>query len=349
MSAPDVFIAGAFVTPFGKFVDRPCARWPPTRSPASSPTPARTPDDVDAVFFANAAEGYLTGQECIRGQVALQDTGLLGKSIVNVENACASGSTAFQLACAAVAVRHRRTSRWRSAPRSSPTPTAPRPSPSSTRAGTSSATAGRTRPRRSRRSWTSTRRWRAHTWSAPARRAEDFARISVKSHECGALEPQRAVPRAADRRRGAGEPRDLGSADAADVLADRRRRGRGHRRLGRGPRAPRRRPRPRARVGPALGRPRNGGATAPSPARHRRPTSEPASGRGRRRRRGPRRRGAGRAHRLEELGIAEPGEGVELLRTARPRWAGACRSTRAAACSAAAIRSAPRVARRSSS
>ena len=62
-----------------------------------------TPDDVDAVFFGNAAEGYLTGQVCIPGQVALQETGLLGTPIANVENACASGSTAFALACSAVA------------------------------------------------------------------------------------------------------------------------------------------------------------------------------------------------------------------------------------------------------
>jgi acetyl-CoA acyltransferase len=38
----------------------------------------------------------------IRGQVALRQTGLLGLPIVNVENACASASTAFHMACMAV-------------------------------------------------------------------------------------------------------------------------------------------------------------------------------------------------------------------------------------------------------
>ncbi len=60
------------------------------------------PAEVDAVYFANAAAGLITGQEMIRGQVALRHSGLMGKPIVNVENACASGSTAFHLACQAI-------------------------------------------------------------------------------------------------------------------------------------------------------------------------------------------------------------------------------------------------------
>lgn len=59
--------------------------------------------EVGMVFFSNAVEGFLTGQEMIRGQVALRHTGLLGVPMVNVENACASASSAFFLACTAVA------------------------------------------------------------------------------------------------------------------------------------------------------------------------------------------------------------------------------------------------------
>ena len=60
------------------------------------------PAEVGMAFFANATAGILTGQEMIRGQVALRHTGLLGMPIVNVENACASASSAFSLACMAV-------------------------------------------------------------------------------------------------------------------------------------------------------------------------------------------------------------------------------------------------------
>lgn len=61
------------------------------------------PGDVQSVFFGNSASGLLQGQEMIRGQVYLAETGLLGASIINIENACAASSSAFSLACAAVA------------------------------------------------------------------------------------------------------------------------------------------------------------------------------------------------------------------------------------------------------
>src|SRR5207237_8780598 len=62
-----------------------------------------TPGDIEMAFFSNATAGILTGQEMIRGQVALRNTGVLGVPIVNVENACASASSAFWLAHMAVA------------------------------------------------------------------------------------------------------------------------------------------------------------------------------------------------------------------------------------------------------
>ena len=58
--------------------------------------------DVDMVVFANAGEGVLTGQEMIRGQVVFHGYGFGGIPIMNVENACASASTALQVACMAV-------------------------------------------------------------------------------------------------------------------------------------------------------------------------------------------------------------------------------------------------------
>lgn len=99
----DVFIAGAFVTPFGKFADTTLKALASRAAEGALADAGAAPDTVDAVYFGNAADGVLAGQEMIRGQVALQDTGLLGAPIVNVENACASSSTAFQLATVAVA------------------------------------------------------------------------------------------------------------------------------------------------------------------------------------------------------------------------------------------------------
>jgi acetyl-CoA acetyltransferase len=57
---------------------------------------------VEAIFFSNALSGLMTGQECVRGQVALRHSRYGGIPTVNVENACASGSTALHLACQAI-------------------------------------------------------------------------------------------------------------------------------------------------------------------------------------------------------------------------------------------------------
>ena len=56
------------------------------------------PQDIQAAYFGNSAQGALEGQHSIRGQVALRSLGLGGLPVVNVENACASGSTALHLA-----------------------------------------------------------------------------------------------------------------------------------------------------------------------------------------------------------------------------------------------------------
>lgn len=59
--------------------------------------------EVDCVFAANVGAGLITGQEGIRGQVALKDAGIGGMPFFNVENACASGSSAVHLAASYLA------------------------------------------------------------------------------------------------------------------------------------------------------------------------------------------------------------------------------------------------------
>ena len=55
---------------------------------------------VDAAWFANTRQPMLEGQNTVRGQIALGAMGFDGQPIVNVENACASGSTALLQAVA---------------------------------------------------------------------------------------------------------------------------------------------------------------------------------------------------------------------------------------------------------
>jgi acetyl-CoA acetyltransferase len=59
-------------------------------------------DDLEAAYVGNAAAGLVTGQESIRGQVILRSIGLGKLPVVNVENACASSSTALHQAAAMV-------------------------------------------------------------------------------------------------------------------------------------------------------------------------------------------------------------------------------------------------------
>jgi acetyl-CoA acyltransferase len=98
----EVYIAGAAMTRFGKFPETTNRVLAEEATAAALADAGITAGQVQTVYYANAVAGLLTGQEMIRGQVALRYTGLLGVPLVNVENACASGSSAFYLACLAV-------------------------------------------------------------------------------------------------------------------------------------------------------------------------------------------------------------------------------------------------------
>lgn len=60
-------------------------------------------EELEAAWMSNAGWGMSTGQHCIRGQVALAPLGIGGIPIMNVENACAGGSSAFHGAWLGVA------------------------------------------------------------------------------------------------------------------------------------------------------------------------------------------------------------------------------------------------------
>ncbi len=99
----EVMVVGAGMTRFGKFMDR-SVRSLAEEAVVDALADAHVdPREIEFTAFANAVGGILQGQEMIRGQSALHHTGLLGSPIVNVENACASASTAFHVAWQAVA------------------------------------------------------------------------------------------------------------------------------------------------------------------------------------------------------------------------------------------------------
>lgn len=99
----DVYASGVGTSSFGKHLDRSLGDLAADAWNKAAKDAGIVADDVDYVIFSNAANGVMTGQEMIRGQVALKGTGLAGKPLVNTENACASGGSATHLAWLTVA------------------------------------------------------------------------------------------------------------------------------------------------------------------------------------------------------------------------------------------------------
>ena len=98
----DATIIGAAGTRCGRFLDATVASLAIDALDGALADAGIDIERVEAIFFANALSGLMTGQECVRGQIALRHSRYGGIPVVNVENACASGSTALHLACLAI-------------------------------------------------------------------------------------------------------------------------------------------------------------------------------------------------------------------------------------------------------
>ena len=95
----DVYLVGIGMTKFGPLPDKSVKDITENAVNAALSDAGIGIGDIESAYFANATQGALEGQYMIPGQVALRSIGLQGVPVVNVENACASASTAFSLAC----------------------------------------------------------------------------------------------------------------------------------------------------------------------------------------------------------------------------------------------------------
>lgn len=92
-------VAGVGMTPFGKHMDK-SIKWLGGQPVLDAIADAGIrPEEIEAAYVGNCAAGLVTGQESIRGQVVLSSVGLGKFPIINIENACGSGSTALNQAC----------------------------------------------------------------------------------------------------------------------------------------------------------------------------------------------------------------------------------------------------------
>lgn len=94
----DVYVVGVSMTPFGKHMDKTMKSLSADAVNRALEDAGITKKDIQVAVVGNAYQGLVTGQESIRGQVVLRAMGIGGIPVTNVENACCSSATAFQVA-----------------------------------------------------------------------------------------------------------------------------------------------------------------------------------------------------------------------------------------------------------
>ena len=98
----NAYVAGVGMTRFGKHLGVTLKDLAGEAIRGALADAGLTGRDLQVAYMGNAAGGVVQGQEMISGQVALRELGIGKIPVINVENACATSSTAFNQACAMV-------------------------------------------------------------------------------------------------------------------------------------------------------------------------------------------------------------------------------------------------------
>lgn len=97
-----VYVVGVGMTPFGRMLDKSVYDLAGDAVGLALKDAGCGTQDVGAVFYASATTSQLQGQHSIPGPIAMRRCGFSGIPVYTVENACASGSSAFNLAVQSV-------------------------------------------------------------------------------------------------------------------------------------------------------------------------------------------------------------------------------------------------------
>ncbi|MFN3463675.1 MAG: thiolase family protein [Terricaulis sp.] len=100
--AGGVYIIGAAMTAFGKRLNDSVKSLTAEAVGGVLADAGVEARDIEAAWFSNTRQPMLEGQNTVRGEIALRPIGITGVPIANVENACASGSTALLQAMHAI-------------------------------------------------------------------------------------------------------------------------------------------------------------------------------------------------------------------------------------------------------
>ena len=98
----DIYIAGVGMAQFGRQLDRSLKDLSADACARAFADAGCGREDIEAVFFGNCVQGHMEGQDMIRGELVARAVGMQGVPVVNVENACATASTAVAMATAYV-------------------------------------------------------------------------------------------------------------------------------------------------------------------------------------------------------------------------------------------------------
>lgn len=99
----DVFVIGVGMNRFGKHLDGTIKGMTAEAVEKVLQDAGIAKKDIEAAYFSNTFWGMYSEQHSIKGQVALRPLGIEGIPVINTENACAGATTAFYLACQAIA------------------------------------------------------------------------------------------------------------------------------------------------------------------------------------------------------------------------------------------------------
>lgn len=102
MAQDDVVIIGIGMTPFGKHRDSSLKQLGGMAIDAALSDSGLVRSDIDMAFMANSMSGIVTGHGSVVGQNILRANGFSGIPVFNIDNACASSSSALNLAVQAI-------------------------------------------------------------------------------------------------------------------------------------------------------------------------------------------------------------------------------------------------------
>ena len=94
----NIYIAGIAMTVFGRHLERSVHDLAGEALEGALKDAGCAASDIGVAYYSGMTQGFLQGQISIPGQVVFAKIGIEGVPVYNIENACASGSSGFNLA-----------------------------------------------------------------------------------------------------------------------------------------------------------------------------------------------------------------------------------------------------------